>query len=157
MRARALSARRVFVRHRWAAVLFESRVLNPSPVRLRYSNAVLGLLRQDGFTISMAYRAFLLIDSYLYGFIMQEVNWPEIPQVTREATMPLSMGDYPHLIEAMEHVMTMSAPASSMLDTEFEYGLELILDCLALLRDTEAAGSSAAGTAAATAPNSGGA
>jgi AcrR family transcriptional regulator len=141
MRARAMSARRVFLRHPWAAALFESRIRSPSPVRLRYSNAVLGLLLMDGFTTSMAYRAFLLIDSYLYGFILQEVNWSfepnEMPQLAQEAQAQLSMAEYPHLVQAMGHVMAMNTPASSIVDTDFEYGLELILDSLARLRDTE--------------------
>jgi AcrR family transcriptional regulator len=141
MRTRAMSARRVFLRHRWAAALFEARVLIPSPVRLCYSNAVLGLLLNDGFTTSAAYRAFLLIDSYLYGFIMQEVNQniepSEMPQIAERMTAPPSMAEYPYLVQAMSHVMASNTPPEQMMDAEFEYGLELILDSLARLRDTE--------------------
>ena len=142
MRARAISARRVFLRHKWAAVLMESR-LNQSPVRLHYADTVLGLLRQGGFTVPMAYRAFLLIDSYLYGFIMQEVNWPyeeaDISQVVEETTAQMSSpADHPHLVEVMGHVMTMSVEGkfAGGYDIEFNAGLELILDSLARLRDT---------------------
>jgi hypothetical protein len=99
MRERAISARHVFLRHPWAAVLMESRLMQ-SPVR------------HGGFTVPMAYRAFLLIDSYLYGFIMQEVNWPfdeaDIPQVAEAMTAQMSPADHPHLVEVTGHVMTMS-------------------------------------------------
>jgi hypothetical protein len=53
MRQRAISARQVLLGHQWAAVLMESR-LSQSPVRLNYSNSVLGLLRDGGFTTPMA-------------------------------------------------------------------------------------------------------
>jgi AcrR family transcriptional regulator len=139
MRTRAMSARRVFLRHRWAAALFEARVMIPSPVRLRYSNAVLGLLFNDGFTASTANRAFLLIDSYLYGFIMQEVNQniepSEIPQIAERMTAPPSMAEYPYLVQAISHFMASNTPPEQRMDAEFEYGLELILDSLARLRD----------------------
>jgi AcrR family transcriptional regulator len=157
MRTRAASARRVFLRHRWAAALFEARVLIPRPVRLRYSNAVLGLLLNDGFTASTAYRAFLLIDSYLYDFIMQEVNWncepSEMPQLADQMTSPPSMAEYPYLVQVMSHVMTMNTPPEHMLDAEFEYGLELILDSLARLRDTETGDQATRTPARETSPN----
>ncbi len=142
MRERAISARQVFLRHPWAAVLMESR-LNQSPVRLNYVNSVLGLLRQGAFSVPMAYRAFLLIDSYLYGFIMQEVNWPfeeaDIGQVAEEMTAQLTPQDYPHLMEAMGYVMTTSVEGkfSGVYDVEFRAGLELILDSLVRLRDAQ--------------------
>lgn len=147
MRERARSARRVFLRHRWAALLMESR-LSQSPTKLRYVNAVLGLLRQGGFTAPMAYRAFLLIDSYLYGFIMQEVSWPNddsnISQVGEEMTTHMSPADYPHVVETMGHVMAMSVDGKLgvVYDTEFNAGLDLILDSLGRLRDSQAPQSS---------------
>ena len=143
MRQRAFSARRVFLRHSWAVVLMESR-LRQGPARLHYSNAVLRLLRHGGFTVPMAYRAFILIDSYLYGFIMQEVNWPfdasNISDVAEEVAEQTSPTDYLYLMEAMGHVMTMSVDGkfSAVYDTEFAAGLELVLDSLARLRDTQA-------------------
>jgi AcrR family transcriptional regulator len=141
MRERAISARHVFLRHPWAAVLMESRLMQ-SPVRLHYGDSVLGLLRHGGFTVPMAYRAFLLIDSYLYGFIMQEVNWPfdeaDIPQVAEAMTAQMSPADHPHLVEVTGHGMTMSVEGKfgGVYDAEFTAGLELILDSLARLRDT---------------------
>jgi AcrR family transcriptional regulator len=156
MRARAMSARRVFLRHRWAAALFEARVMIPSPVRLRYSNAVLGLLFNDGFT-SAAYRAFLLIDSYLNGFIMQEVNQniepSEMPQIAERMTAPPSMAEYPYIVQAMSHFMASNTPHEQTMDAEFEYGLELILDSLARLRDTETGAQATRTPARETSPN----
>jgi AcrR family transcriptional regulator len=141
MRERAISARRVFLRHPWAAVLIESRI-HGSPVGLHYANSVLGLLRHGGFTVPMAHRAFLLIDSYLYGFVMQEVHWPfgeaDIGAMAEAMTTQLSPQEYPHLLEAMGDVVAASVDGnfSGVYDAQFRDGLELILDSLATLRDT---------------------
>ena len=75
MRHHAVATRQACLRHRWAAALMECEA-RKQPIRMRYADAILGLLRTAGFSVPMAYRAFLLIDSYLYGFIMQEATWP---------------------------------------------------------------------------------
>jgi AcrR family transcriptional regulator len=139
MQARAISARQVFRRHPWAAALFESRA-SASPVRLGYADSVLGLLRQDGFSVAMAYRAFVLLDSYIYGFTLQELNWPRAedqqPRVLEQLKASLPREQYPNLAEAMTHVMAAMAAsgAASIYDVEFEYGLDVILDSLEPLR-----------------------
>jgi AcrR family transcriptional regulator len=144
MRQRAMSARRVFLRHPWAALLMESR-LSQSAARLRYADAVLGLLRGDGFPVPLAYRTFVIIDSYLYGYVMQEVHWPieaaEMSQVEQELTAQLSTADYPHLMEAMTHVMATRAEhrVAGVYDVDFAAGLELILDAIERLRASQAA------------------
>ncbi len=71
MRRRAISARDVLARHRWATVLMESRA-TPGPATLRHHDAVLGILRAAGFSIELAAHAFSVLDSYIYGFAMQE-------------------------------------------------------------------------------------
>src|SRR5215210_1133690 len=52
MRRRALSTREALNRHRWAVGLMESRK-NPGPASFRLHNAVLGCLREGGFSIEM--------------------------------------------------------------------------------------------------------
>lgn len=133
MRLRALSARRVVLKHPWAATLIESR-MNPGEVRLRYGDTILGFLRRDGFSIELAYRAFVTIDSYVYGFTLQEINWPaeETSRVqVMRALQAVPRSLYPHLLEAMDHVSSRRerrrVPAY---DAEFLFGLDLILDGL---------------------------
>ena len=48
----------------------------PGPATLRHHDAIIGCLRNAGFTIELAAHAFSAIDSYLYGFAMQELNLP---------------------------------------------------------------------------------
>jgi len=135
MRGRAISARQVFLRHPWAATLFESRT-SMSGIRLGYADAVLGILRRSGFAVSAAYRSFLLVDSYLYGFMLQELSWPsgeaERRRMATQMGPLLAAAGHLHLAEVMTHVG--SAPAGFDLDVEFERGLDLILDCLDRLR-----------------------
>lgn len=148
MRSRALSARAVFLRHPAAAVLVES-CATMTESRLRYSDAVVGLLMADGFTVAQAYRAFLLLDSYVYGFTLQELSWPR-PENTRAvddaALVPrVSFAAFPHFAQVMGHVLGEVGRLGLVpaYHAEFEFGLDLVLDSLERLR---AAGSRPAPT-----------
>jgi hypothetical protein len=81
----------------------------------------------------MAGHAFSLLDSYIYGFVLQEVNLPfddaaDLEEVVESIIGTLSADDHPHLAElTTEHVLQ---PGYRYGD-EFEFGLGLILDGLA--------------------------
>ncbi len=70
MRRRAISAREVLKRHSWAIGLMETR--NPGPANLRNHNAVMGCLREAGFSFETAIHAYSVQDAYIYGFALQE-------------------------------------------------------------------------------------
>ena len=131
MRRRAVSAREVLSRHRWAIGLMESRT-SPGPATLRHHDAVIGCLRGAGFSVPMAAHAFSLLDSYIYGFALQEATLPfDTAEQTAELAEMILSGlqpdDYPHLTElAVEHVLR---PGYSY-GNEFGFGLDLILDGL---------------------------
>src|SRR6266849_8799761 len=78
MRRRAISARAVLSCHRWAIGLMESRT-SPGPATLRHHDAVIGSLREGGFSIEMAAHAFSVLDSYIYGFALQRRACPSRP------------------------------------------------------------------------------
>src|SRR5215831_2591523 len=131
MRQRAISAREVLGRHRWAIGLMESR-RTPGPATLRHHDAVLGCLRAAGFSVEMTAHAYSLLDSYIYGFALQEASLPfgtaeETAQVTREIAGQMPADQYPHLAEmATAHVLQ----PGYQYGNEFETGLDLILDAL---------------------------
>ena len=135
MRTRAISAREVLARHPWAGGLMDSRT-NPSPARLRYPDAVIGILREAGFSIEMAVHAFFTLDSYIYGFAVQEKNLPsgtpeELAGMSELILRGLPAEEYPHLHEVIvDHVMARGFDYAD----EFEFGLDLILDGLERLR-----------------------
>lgn len=131
MRARAVSAREVLVRHPWAITLMESRT-TPGAANLRHRESVMASLRKAGFSVRMATHANWLLDSYVYGYVLQEVNLPfdgsdQFADMAQDVYLPqLSSDQYPFLHEAASE-LTQSGydPAG-----EFIYGLELILDAL---------------------------
>jgi len=135
MRQRAISARRVLSRHGWAIGLMESRS-SPGRATLRHHDAVIGCLRDAGFSIELAAHAFSVLDSYIYGFALQERS---LPFPTPEQTAGLAQDilasfpadRYPHLAElTARHVLQ---PGYDYGD-EFEFGLDLILDGLERIR-----------------------
>ena len=128
MGRRAMSARDVLRRHSWAIGLLEARG-SMGPTAMRYMEAVLGNLRAAGFSLDDAAHAFWLLDSYVYGHVIQEtslapVRTPEEP--TAPAPEEGAMADYPHLAALGEQARR----SGYSVDREFAYGLDLILDAL---------------------------
>ena len=128
-RDRAVSARAVLLRHSWAVGLMDSP-RQPGPATLRHHNAVLGVLRRGGFSVAMAAHAVSLIDSYVYGFVLQELSLPftnraELDEVAGAMQRDLP-DDHPYLAEAVEHALRPDYDPAG----EFEFGLSLILDGL---------------------------
>jgi AcrR family transcriptional regulator len=131
MRRRAISAREVLGRHRWAIGLMESR-RSPGPATLRHHDAVLGCLREAGFSVELTAHAYSLLDSYIYGFALQEASLPfdtgqEAAQVAQDISAMMPGGEYPYLAEmATVHVLQ----PGYQYGREFETGLDLVLDAL---------------------------
>ena len=131
MRRRAISVRTVLSRHRWATGLMESRT-SPGPATLRHHDAVLGCLRNAGFSLELAAHAYAALDSYIYGFALQERGLPfDTPEETAALAQVMlaqfPADTYPHLAEfTFRHVLQPGYDFGS----EYEYGLGLILDGL---------------------------
>jgi AcrR family transcriptional regulator len=148
MRRRAISTREALNRHRWAVGLMESRK-TPGPASLRAHDAVLGCLREAGFSIEMTIHAYSVQDAYIYGFALQEKHLPfesaeesaavaeeqvrEFAELAEERQFAELAESFPHLAEVVAgHV----AKVGYDFTAEFEYGLDLILDALEKRRDT---------------------
>ncbi len=131
LRIRCLSVRDVLGRHRWAPPYMESRT-SPGPATLRHHDAVLGCLRRGGLPNELVAHAYAIVDSYLYGFALEEAALPAgggegIREVAVEIAAAFDPEAYPHLLAfTMEHVMQ---PGYRFADS-FEFGLDLILDGL---------------------------
>jgi AcrR family transcriptional regulator len=134
MRRRAISARRVLGSHPWAIGLLESRG-SAGPAVLRYLDAIIASLRAGGFSVEMAGHAFWLLDSYIYGHVIQETSLPfdtseQIAESTGAILEQIPVDEYPHLVEMAAGAMT----PGFHYETEFEFGLDLILDALDRVR-----------------------
>ena len=147
MRQRALSTREALNRHRWAVGLMESRAM-PGPTSFRVHDAVLGYLREGGFSVEMTIQAYSVLDAYIYGFALQEKTVPfedaegaaavaqeqvrEYETVAQEQPLAAFAEEFPYLAEVVAgHV----AKVGYDFGQAFEYGLDLILDALEKRRD----------------------
>ncbi len=142
MRRRAISTREALNRHRWAVGLMESRA-TPGLASLRLHDAVLGCLREGGFSIELTIEAYSVLDAYIYGFALQEKSIPfesaegaaevaqeqvrEFAELAEERQMAGLADEFPYLAEVVAgHV----AEVGYDFGHAFEYGLDLILDAL---------------------------
>ena len=147
LRRRALSTREALNRHRWAVGLMESRT-TPGPASLRLHDAVLGCLREAGFSIEMTIQAYSVQDAYIYGFALQEKSVPfetaeesaavaeeqyrEYAELADERQLGALADEFPYLAEVVAgHVAQVGYDFASA----FEYGLDLILDALEQRRE----------------------
>lgn len=129
MRKRALSAHEALLRHPWAAGLLMSRAA-VGPAKLRYVDATLGCLRGAGFSLPLADHAWNALDGHIYGFTLQELNFPFEPDqyanVAAGYLPNLSAEHFPHL-HALT-VLVVDRRYDGMHD--FAFGLDLLLDGL---------------------------
>jgi AcrR family transcriptional regulator len=138
IRRTAISSHDLFLRHRWACSLMMRRA-RVSPDRMRWMEAVLRTFREAGFSADMTHHAYHALDSHITGFTLWQVS---MPFETKEELVDLAQGflqeipadEYPYVIEhAEQHI----APSSPDGKSEFEFGLDLILDGLERLRETD--------------------
>jgi len=138
MRRRAGSTRAALNRHRWAVGLMEGRA-KAEPASVRLHEAVLGCLREAGFSVAMTVQAYSVQDAYIYGFALQEKALPfesaeESAAVAEEQAWDAEAlaAEFPYLAEVVAgHV----AKVGYDFTEAFEYGLDLILDALERRRD----------------------
>ncbi len=134
MRRRASSTRDALKRHSWAIGMMESR--HPGPANLRNHNAVMGCLREAGFSFEAAVHAYSVQDAYIYGFALQENDLGFETAETagevaeRRADTVGALDEYPYLVE----IATRLPGSGYDPPLEFAWGLDLILDGLERLR-----------------------
>ena len=139
VRRRILSAREVLLRHRWAPRVLETRT-NTSPAVLLYYDGLLKLMRDGGFSYDLIHHALHALGSRALGFT-QELLDPSAGTSDEQVAAALeSMTDQiPHLV-AMLMDVAHDDPGSTLGwcddQTEFEFGLDLILDGLDQMRTT---------------------
>jgi len=135
IRRRAISARQVLARHPWAIGLMESRT-SPGPANLRQHEAVTACLRKAGFSVELATHANWLLDSYVYGFALQESSLPfdtadEFADTTEDVFLPqLPPDQFPYLNESAAALVAAGYDPAE----EFIFGLDLVLAALEPLR-----------------------
>jgi len=137
MKHRGRSSHEVLRRHPWAIGAFMTRS-NAGANMLRYVDATLGCLREAGFSFEVADHAWHAMDNHIYGFTLQEVNFPfrepDYADTAREFLPGIPRDDYPYFTELA--TLVMERRYSGIHD--FDFGLNLILDGLErILRSTD--------------------
>ena len=131
MRERAIAMRAALTRHPWAIGLMESR-RTPGPATLHHHDAVIGCLRDAGFSVRLTAQAFSTLDSYIYGFALQERSLAfgtpeETSELAKAFLLHFPTKEYPRLAElTTEHVLQPGYEYGN----EYPIGLDLILDGL---------------------------
>jgi len=131
---RAINTRAVLRRHPWAVSLMASRT-SPGPATLGLLEAGIRCFREGGFSIRQAAHAISVVDSYVHGFVLQEVNLPfhdesELAAMTGDIMETSAVSEFPYLFEmTVEHVLKPGYDYGQ----EFDSGLNVVLDGVAAL------------------------
>lgn len=131
MRLRAEKFRQTLQRHHWAINLLDSTT-NLSTDALIHHNSVLAVLCNAGFSIEDAAHAFALLDSYIYGFVVQERTIPVKEGQDIQKEFGPMMTDqfeiqFPYLFKLSQHYVMKDDYSFS---NEFSIGLGLIIQSL---------------------------
>jgi len=128
MRRHAISSRDALLRHRWATALWMRQ--GGGTARLRNGDWMLRTLREAGFSKDLMYHAFHILESYVQGYTLQQLNFPykgeELAGMAASFLQQLPADEYPDLVEHIkQHLEPHDEEAGG-----FEMGLDLILDGL---------------------------
>jgi AcrR family transcriptional regulator len=130
LRRTALSAHDVLEQHPWAASLTLS-ASGSRPVRWRYMNAILGCLREAGFSAETTDLAYHALESHIAGFTLWaaqlEVDDAELPDLAARFLEQFSGDEFPYVVEHVEQHLAERSPDNP---GAFAFGLDLILDGL---------------------------
>ena len=141
----AISAHEALLRHPWACSLVMSPTTTrtvPTP-RLRYVEWLLRRLREAGFSAELTYHAYHALDSHILGFTLWQLGHSAAATniaagedfADFAATLLRELrADYPYLAEHGE--LHLGAPSDDGRG-EFDFGLDLIIEGLKRLRETD--------------------
>ena len=134
LRSAAISAHDVLVAHPWAANLL---LAGPgvSQARLRHMDRILGCLRGGGFSPELTDHAYHALDSPIMGFTLWQVGIASgLDQLGSVESFVATVDDgrMPHLVEHIRQHLDRDADAGP---SEFEFGLDLLLEGLERRRD----------------------
>lgn len=142
MRRQILTARQVLLRHPWAPDVIESRTTMNLPI-LQYYESLLGILRRGGFSYDLVHHAMHALGSRSLGFTQELFEPDDVSGEDDDAAMDLleQMADQVPYLVGMLSEITHDDPGSTLGwcddQTEFEFGLDLILDGLERLRQAD--------------------
>ncbi len=136
IRQSAISHHDALLRHRWACSLMMATPRVSLP-RLQWMEWLLRTFREAGFSPNLTHHAYHALDSHIIGFTLWQVSFPfdtreELLDLAEDFLREIRPDEYPYVIEHAEQHFAEPNPDEP---SEFEFGLDLILDGLERIRD----------------------
>lgn len=129
IRAQGHATHDALLRHPWASLAIMSR-MNIGPARFRYVDRMIGCFLNAGFSIPDADYAMNTVESYIYGFTLQELTFPlrdGTYQETAAAYIDAIPSDrYPYLHRVAHAVMHGEYDGTH----DFSRGLDAIIETI---------------------------
>ncbi|MFI6073542.1 TetR/AcrR family transcriptional regulator [Actinoplanes sp. NPDC051343] len=128
LRALIMGARQVMLRHPWAVRIFTDRA-TPTPAVLLHIERVLAVMRAGGCSVGLGHHAIHLLGSRILGF--SQDLFDDSPPAGESAPPPPEWAEtMPHIVELATAVTHDGALGGCDDETEFAFGLDLLLDGL---------------------------
>ena len=131
VRSRILASRSVLLRHKWAPALIESRANSGMPFT-QYMDGIIGMLHAGGLDWDLIHHGMHALGSRAVGFV-QEVGEPEGANIPSHEQLDQMEPLVPNIV-AMLRVVVHDGRDLTLGwcddQSEFEFGLDLILDGL---------------------------
>ena len=136
LRESSISTHEALMRHPWAASLWWRRA--EGPAHMQRAELMLRTLRNAGFSDELTYHGYHVLVGHILGFTLQALSFPietkeELQEMAARFLEEFPVYEYPYLAE---HIRQHASPGDSD-EGEFEIGLDLILDGLERMRDSE--------------------
>lgn len=136
VRARILRAREVLLRHPWAPQVFESRT-GTSPAVVQYHDDLIALMRDGGLSFDLIHHGLHALGSRALGFSQELFSPASGSEEPDPAELEAMAERYPNIVGMLAEVAH-NDPDSTLGwcddQTEFEFGLDLILGGLDRMR-----------------------
>lgn len=133
VRKSAISFQDALARHPWACSLMMSNGVGPA--RLRYMELLLRRLRGAGFSPQLTHHAYHALDSHIIGFTLWAAGYETAmkadPKAVEKFLSRVPVDEFPFFLEHADEHMTLGRRDGV---SEFEFGLDLILDGLEKMR-----------------------
>lgn len=125
---RCQAMRAALLRHPWCIRLMDTQ-LEPEEAILSHHEGVLSVMRGAGFSRRLAADTYVWLDSFVYGFVLQELQLPattpdDFAAIAEAAISRMPAERYPHLRDMTEHYYL---KADYVFAESFERGLSALL------------------------------
>jgi AcrR family transcriptional regulator len=137
LRGRILGARRVLLRHPWAPWIMNARGA-PGPNAARHVDGIVGIMHAGGLSYDLIHHGLHAIGSRIYGYVQELSDDKDAPAPVELAQLAAFAPNLAAMLTEVVHDDPDSTLGWCDDQTEFEFGLDLLLEGLERRRAAEA-------------------